>query len=67
MKNIFNRFMMNESQKEKFRSNVYTCSEYREEMILAVLKKRIAQQGLSDKERASIEKEIHRIEKVLGF
>jgi serine/threonine protein kinase HipA of HipAB toxin-antitoxin module len=59
--------MMNEIEKEELQPNIYTCSEYREEMILAVLKKRIAQQGLSDKERASIEKEIHRIEKVLGF
>ena len=45
----------------------YTCNEYREEMILAGLKKRFAQNGLSENERSEVEKEILRIEKVMGF
>jgi hypothetical protein len=52
---------------EKFSANIYTCREYREEMILAGLKKRLAQTGLSERERSEIEKEIHRIEKVMDF
>jgi hypothetical protein len=46
---------------------IYTCNEYREEMILAGLKKRLTQAGLSENERSDIEQEIHRIEKILDF
>jgi hypothetical protein len=52
---------------ENKKSNIYTCSEYREEMILAGLKKRIDQTGLSEQERSEIEKEILRLEKVMDF
>jgi hypothetical protein len=45
----------------------YTCNEYREEMILAGLKKRLTQTGLSENERSDIEKEIRRIEKIMDF
>jgi len=45
----------------------YTCNEYREEMILAGLKKRFAQNSLSENERSEVEQEILRIEKVMGF
>ena len=58
--------MTNHKLNEKSGSN-YTCSEYREEMILAGLKKRMAQAGLSERERHEIEKEIRRIEKMMGF
>jgi hypothetical protein len=47
--------------------NSYTCKEYREEMILAGLKNRLTQAGLSDNERSEIEQEILRIEKVMDF
>ena len=40
----------------------YTCNDYREEMILAGLRKRAASQGLSEKEKAEILKEIKKIE-----
>ncbi len=45
----------------------YTCKEYREEMILAGLKQRLTQVGLSDNERSEIEQEILRIEKIMDF
>ena len=47
--------------------NSYTCKEYREEMILAGLKKRLTQVGLSDNERSEIEQEILRIEQIMDF
>ena len=47
--------------------NTYTCKEYREEMILAGLKKRLSQSGLSENERSEVEREILRIETVLDF
>ena len=47
--------------------NSYTCKEYREEMILAGLKKRLTQAGLSDNERSEVEQEILRMEKVMDF
>ncbi len=49
------------------KANSYTCKEYREEMILAGLKKRLTQVGLSDNERSEIEQEILRIEKIMDF
>jgi hypothetical protein len=49
------------------KQSTYTCNEYREEMILAGLKKRLSQTDLSDTERSEIEQEILRIEKVMGF
>jgi hypothetical protein len=45
----------------------YTCNEYRQEMILAGLKKRLTQTDLSEWEVSEIEKEIYRIEKVMDF
>jgi hypothetical protein len=64
---VYSRNTMNDSQKEKVQSNTYTCSEYREEMMLAGLRKRIAQKDLLESERTEIEKEIHRLEEVMGF
>lgn len=61
------KYMTNHRLKEKLNANIYTCREYREEMILAGLKKRLAQAGLSERERSEIEKEIRRIEKVMDF
>jgi len=53
--------------KNEKKSNTYTCNEYRDEMILAGLRKRITQPGLSERERSEIEKEIVRIEKAMDF
>ena len=41
----------------------YTCNDYREEMILLGLKRRLYKQDLSEEERKEIQREIERIEK----
>ena len=43
----------------------YTCAEYREEMRLLGLHKRLAQGDLTDKEEAAIREEVRRIEALL--
>ena len=40
----------------------YTCNEYREEMMLLGLKRRLAQEDLSEEERRAIIKEIEKLE-----
>lgn len=45
----------------------YTCNDYREEMILLGLQKRLNQPGLSDEERRKILREIEAIEKQMGM
>ncbi len=45
----------------------YTCNEYREEMILAGLRKQLCRTDLSDKEREALEQEVIRREKAMGF
>ncbi len=45
----------------------YTCSDYRQEMRLLGLKRRLEQDDLSDEERGSIEEEIERLEREMGM
>lgn len=45
----------------------YTCNDYREEMILLGLQKRLNQGNLTDKEKEDILKEIELIEKQMGM
>ena len=45
----------------------YTCNEYREEMILLGLQKRLSSPDLSDKERQALLKEIAKVEKQMGL
>jgi hypothetical protein len=45
----------------------YTCHEYREEMTLLGLKKRLNSPGLSDDERQEIKEEIRRLEATIGM
>jgi len=45
----------------------YTCTEYREEMILLGLQKRLSSPGLSAEEKESLIKEIERVEKEMGI
>jgi len=40
----------------------YTCAEYREEMMLLGLKKRLNNESLSDQEKETIIKEIKKLE-----
>jgi hypothetical protein len=45
----------------------YTCNEYREEMILLGLQKRLASQDLSPEEKTDLLKEIAIVEKQVGI
>jgi len=45
----------------------YTCGDYRQEMVLLSLKKRLAEGGLAPEEKAVIEKEIATLEKEMGM
>lgn len=45
----------------------YTCNDYREEMILLGLQKRLNQADLTEEERKEILKEIEIIEKQMGM
>jgi hypothetical protein len=46
----------------KSNGNKYTCNEYRAEMILLGLNKRLNQETLTKEERLKIEEEIARLE-----
>ena len=46
---------------------VYTCNEYREEMILLALRRKLLQPDLTKEEKARIAAEIARLEQELGF
>lgn len=52
---------------EKNKLNKYTCNEYRAEMILLGLNKRLHQKDVSEKEREELKKEIERIEAAMGM
>ncbi|MHB8093256.1 MAG: hypothetical protein ACYDH8_16915 [Syntrophales bacterium] len=45
----------------------YTCNDYREEMILLGLKRRLNQADLGVDERVELSKEIENIEKKMGM
>lgn len=45
----------------KDNKSVYTCNEYRMEMILLALEKRLAKPDLSETEKQSLKEEIKRI------
>jgi len=45
----------------------YTCNEYREEMILLGLQKRLSSQKLSPEEKQTLLKEIAEVEKQMGI
>jgi hypothetical protein len=46
---------------------IYTCREYREEMMLLGLKKRLEDNELSDEERRAIVEEIRKLESAMGL
>lgn len=48
-------------------TSTYTCNEYREEMILLALQRRLASPDLSDRERKDLLEEIARVEKQMGI
>jgi uncharacterized membrane protein len=43
----------------------YTCSDYREEMTLLSLKRRLAREDLSEEEKRAIIEEIKRLEAIM--
>ena len=45
----------------------YTCTEYRQEMILLGLKRRLADPGLSEAEKRSLAERIHQLEQEMGM
>ena len=49
------------------KQNIYTCNEYREEMILAALQKRLQQDNLSEQEREKLLQDIAELEKKMGL
>jgi len=48
-------------------NNKYTCSEYREEMMLLGLQRKLESSELTEKERQEIIREIKKIEHSMGF
>lgn len=45
----------------------YTCSDYRSEMILLGLRRRLEKKDLTEKEKKDILKKIKELEKVMGL
>lgn len=45
----------------------YTCKEYREEMILASLQRRLQREALSKEERDKVLQEIEELERRMGL
>jgi hypothetical protein len=53
--------------KKDIPANFYTCNEYREEMILLALQRRLQQEQLSEAERAKRAEEIERLTRKMGM
>jgi hypothetical protein len=45
----------------------YTCNEYREEMILVGLQKRLSASGVTPEEKKDLLREIAKVEKQMGI
>jgi len=61
-------FSMNkENVKKNNATPKYTCNEYREEMILLGLQKRLSSGNLTPEEKESLLKEIQRVEEEMGI
>ncbi len=45
----------------------YTCAQYREEMLLLSLERRLADPGLSEEERAELAAEIERLRRRMNM
>ena len=46
---------------------MYTCKEYREEMIVLALRQKLHNPDLPENERDDLEKELARLEEQIGF
>ncbi len=49
----------------RFGIGSYTCSEYRQEMVLLGLKNRLSSENLSDEEKQNLVEEIKKLEAVM--
>ena len=49
----------------RFESGSYTCSDYRQEMMLLGLENRLSSENLSDEERRNLVEEIKKLETVM--
>ncbi len=47
--------------------NTYTCREYRQEMILLSLKKRLAAADISEEEKKYLQQQIAEVEQSMGM
>jgi hypothetical protein len=45
----------------------YTCTEYRQEMILLSLENRLSSENLSDEEKRNLVEDIKKLKKVMGM
>ena len=45
----------------------YTCNEYREEMLLLGLRRRLEDESLSEEQRRALRQQIARLEKEMGL
>jgi len=45
----------------------YSCTDYRQEMILLSLKRRLAEAGLNEDERRHLEEQIRKLEAEMGM
>ena len=52
---------------EKHQSTTYTCNEYRAEMRLLGLNRRLAQKSLPEEERQKLILEIRKLEREMGM
>ena len=60
--------MQNNSPKSQSSAvSQYTCTEYREEMVLLALQRKLQNPDLNQKERKMLEKEIADLETRIGF
>ncbi|WP_457577065.1 hypothetical protein [Desulfomarina sp.] len=58
---------MQKKQNRNDARNIYTCSEYREEMTLLALKRKLAESRLDNDEKSALEQEIAELEHRIGM
>jgi len=59
--------MQKENPLKENSGSMYTCKEYREEMIVLALRQKLHNPDLPENERDDLEKELARLEEQIGF
>jgi hypothetical protein len=59
--------MASDSERSQGSPSRYTCFDYRREMMLVSLKRRLAREDLSEAERAAMERAVFDLEKEIGL